>query len=85
MSNLTNKAAFVTGGSSIGAGLPNGSRADGRERAITYLKGADAATSVVRDRTWRREGIAIQAMLPTLKRAGRSRESRCDFGRSMYW
>jgi 3-oxoacyl-[acyl-carrier protein] reductase len=47
-SNLTNKAALVTGGSrGIGAAIAKRLAAEGASVAITYSKGADAAASVV--------------------------------------
>jgi 3-oxoacyl-[acyl-carrier protein] reductase len=49
MSTLTNKVAFITGGSrGIGAAIAKRLAKDGAKVAITYTKGADAASSVVK-------------------------------------
>ncbi len=63
MSNLTNKAAFVTGASrGIGAAIAKRLAADGASVAITYAKGADAAAQVVREiEQAGGKAIAIQA------------------------
>jgi 3-oxoacyl-[acyl-carrier protein] reductase len=50
MANLTNKAALVTGGSrGIGSAIAKRLAAEGASVAITYTKGAGAATSVVKE------------------------------------
>jgi 3-oxoacyl-[acyl-carrier protein] reductase len=63
VSNLTNNAALVTGGSrGIGAAIAKRLASDGASVAITYSKGLDAAASVVK--AIQRDGgraIAIQA------------------------
>src|SRR5271169_669609 len=63
MSNLSNKAALVTGGSrGIGAAIAKRLAADGATVAITYTKGADAATLVVKEiEDSGGKAIAIQA------------------------
>ena len=83
MSNLTNKAVLVTGGSrGIGAAIAKRLAADGASVAITYSKGADAAASVVDTVETRRRGtaIAIQADAANADAGcqSRGRKNRCD-------
>jgi 3-oxoacyl-[acyl-carrier protein] reductase len=63
MSKLSNKVALVTGGSrGIGAGIARRLSADGASVAVTYTKGADAASALVKEiEKTGAKAIAIQA------------------------
>ena len=63
MADLTNKIAFVTGASrGIGAGIAKRLAADGANVALTYTKGAEAASAVVKEiESAGGKAIAIQA------------------------
>jgi NAD(P)-dependent dehydrogenase (short-subunit alcohol dehydrogenase family) len=77
MSKLVSKVALVTGGSrGIGAAIAKRLAADGASVAITYAKGADAASAVVKAIEQNGGRLSLSKLTPPMPKQCRLRSKR---------